>query len=373
MSFRKTILAALLLGSLLPASATSLEIIRSGERHWDLLLEDIAGARQCIDLDYYKLGDDASGRLICTALEAKAREGVTVRLVIENVNNGLMRKDFFREMTDAGIEIRYFTRFDRHLWEIVPEMNHHDHRKIVVIDGRIGYLGGMNLKDHYHYDWKDTHLRIEGPAAAQLDRVFFADWHRLGGSGEPLSVYPETEADNVEIVSGSPNYPVFLNRYVQLLGAASSYAYFQTPYLCPPEPLLKALKEAAARGVDVRIIVPQATDHAVTTHLNQSFFQELLESGVRIYEYLPCFNHSKTLVCDDRWCWIGSVNLNHRSLYDDYEVAACIDDPQTARSQKEAILKLLEDTHEVTLEEVQAWSAGKRFFNRVPRILKKQL
>jgi len=158
-----------------------------------------------------------------------------------------------------------------------------------------------------------------------------------------------------------------------MLSNVQDYAYFQTPYFCPPQKLVEALKQAAGRGIDVRILLPRKTDHPTLTAANQSFYRELQEAGVKVYEYLPRFNHSKTVVCDDCLTWIGSTNLDCRSLQINYEVAARIEDPDLARKQKATFLSLLEDAHEVTLPEVLAWPATKRALIRLPRLIRRQL
>lgn len=375
--FHKVIFFLLLLGGLLPlrAQPAGLQVITSGERKWELLLQDIAGARQTIDLEYYLLADDASGRMIRDALEEKVREGVRVRLLIENVTNFSMRKAYYRQMEASGIEVRYFTDPDAYLWNVLPDFNFRDHRKIVVIDRHIGYLGGMNLADRYRLDWRDTHLRLEGPAVFQLEQVFLANWRLAGGSadGNAAGNAAAERSDTVEIVAGSPHYLAFLSRYCQMLAGAQDYVYLQTPYFCPPQKLVEALKQAAGRGIDVRLLVPRKTDHLTLTAANRSFFSELLQAGVKVYEYLPRFNHSKTAVCDDCLSWIGSVNLDCRSLQINYEVAARIEDPDLARQQKATFLSLLEDAHEVTLPEVLAWPATKRALIRLPRLIRRQL
>ncbi|MBR0223916.1 MAG: hypothetical protein IJL93_06550 [Bacteroidales bacterium] len=403
----KAIFFLLLLGGLLPlrAQPAGLQVITSGERKWELLLQDIAGARQTIDLEYYLLADDASGRMIRDALEEKAREGVRVRLLIENVTNFSMRKAYFQQMAEAGIELRYFTDPDDYLWNVLPDLNYRDHRKIVVIDRNICYLGGMNLADHYRLDWRDTHLRLEGPAALQLEQVFLANWRKAGGcpggggatlaatptattsgsdagsiGGQPQGVTPampseltSDRCDSIEIVSGGPHYLAFLSRYCQMLSNAQDYVYFQTPYFCPPQKLVEALKQAAGRGIDVRLLIPRKTDHLTLTAANRSFYRELLDAGVRIYEYQPRFDHSKTVVSDDHLTWIGSVNLDCRSLQINYEVAARVEGPALARQQKSTFLSLLDDAHEITLEEVLAWPAAKRLLHRLPRLIRRQL
>lgn len=353
-------------------AAPKLEVIHSGERKWELLLADLEQASSSICLEYYHFADDASGRAVHDVLVRKAGEGIPVRLIVENVVHGFASKRFFTEMEKAGVEVRYFTDLKR--WDALSGINWRDHRKIAVIDSRIGYLGGMNLTDDYHYHWRDTHLRLESPSSvAQLESIFYRMWSALGGDGSPADFQFPAQDDEIEIVAGGPSYPVFVKKYLQALQAAQSYAYFETPYFCPPDTLVSALKRAASRGVDVRIILPEKTDHGFMDIANQSFFSELLGAGIRIYLYLPRFDHSKVFLCDDAQCWIGSVNFDNRSLYLDYEVCACIRDKETTIAQKACFLDLLKECREVSAAEAARHSKDHRFPDKLIRWLKSQL
>ncbi|MBR1538584.1 MAG: hypothetical protein IJ636_03660 [Bacteroidales bacterium] len=352
----------------LAAQEEKWDVITTGEKKWELLMQDLEAARKSICLEYYCFAPDASGRLIGDILMNKAQEGIPVRLILENVVGGLTPKYYYDRMAASGVQIRYFTNPDN--WP--AELNYRDHRKIVVIDESIGYVGGMNLADRYHHDWRDTHLRFVGPAVADLEQVFNATWTELSGC-KPAPLVRKVPESPIEIVAGSPFYPVFVKRYIQALEEARDYLYLQTPYLCPPDTLVGAMKAAASRGIDVRILVPKKTDHPSLTAVNRSFFGELIRSGVRVYEYLPRFNHSKVLVADDLHFWVGSVNLDNRSLFLNYEVCAFITDRETAAAQREAFFGLLQESHEVTREEVEAWSPGQRFIYSVPLLIKRQL
>ena len=369
-----------------PVQGNDVEILVSGQYKWERLLEDLQAARSSICLEYFRFTNDESGGAVRDVLLSKVREGVTVRLVVDNIIQGFMPKSFYGELVRAGAELRYFTNPNRLFVQLAPELDHRDHRKIVVIDGCLAYTGGMNLSDHYHYEWKDTHLRIEGPAAACLASLFDQTWNQLGETSSPLeALTPQAVSANsgdssfcfhdkpVEFINNSPFYPAVLNLYIQVLHEAQTYAYFETPYLAPPPSLVEALKDAAARGVDVRILVPRKTDHTFSTATNQSFYKELLEDGVRIFEYLPRFKHAKTLIVDDRDSWFGSVNLDNRSFFIDYEIATHIPDAEVTRAYRAHYEALQQDAHEVTLEEVDAWPAGKRLRHHLVRILEKEM
>lgn len=352
-------------------AAPKMEVIHSGERKWELLMADLEQARSSICLEYYHFADDESGRAVRDILVRKVEEGIPVRLIVENVSHGFMPRRFFTEMEKAGIEVRFFTDLNR--WDALSGINLRDHRKIVVIDSRIGYLGGMNLTDDYRYHWRDTHLRIEGPSVAQLEYIFYRMWTALGGTGAPTSLQAPAPDDEIEIVAGGPAYPIFVKRYLEALQTAREYVYIETPYFCPPDTLVSALKAAAARGIDVRIIVPEKADHDFMKIANESFIPELLEAGIRFYEYLPRFDHSKVFICDDIQCWIGSVNFDNRSLYLNYEVCAFIHDTTTIMNQKVCFLDLLKECREVSAAEAARRSKDNRFRDRFIRLFKSQL
>ena len=352
-------------------AASEWEIIHSGERRWDLLLADLEKATSSICLQTYTMSDDESGRAIADVLIRKAGEGIKVRMLFDDLGCASELRSFFAGMTKTGAELRFITDLTR--WGALSKINVRNHRKIVVIDGNIGYMGGMNMKDDYHFKWLDTDVRIEGPAVGELEKVFFNTWTSVGGTGPAVIPEESLPDEQIEILAGGPAYPVFVKFFLKTLREAREYIYFQTPYFCPPDTLVTAMKEAAARGVDVRLLVPHRTDLFYMDAANRSFYPELLSAGVRIFEYLPCFVHSKTFTCDDRIYWIGSVNLDNRSLCRAYEVGACFRDAATAVDQKRWFLGLLHDSHEISLQETDSWSKGRRLLQRIPLLLKNQL
>lgn len=357
----------LTLGS--PANAApKLEIIHSGERKWELLKADLEQASSSICLEYYHFADDASGREIRDVLLRKAGEGIPIRLIVENVAHGFMPKQFFTEMEKAGVEVRYFTDLDS--WDALSDINERDHRKIAVIDSRIGYLGGMNLADDYHYRWRDTHLRLEGPSVTQLERVFYRMWTARGGKGAPEESPASLPDDGIEIVTGGPAYPVFVKKYLEALQSARTYAYIETPYFCPPDTLVSALKTTASRGVDVRIIVPKKTDHGFMDLANQSFFPELLEAGIRIYEWQDHVLHAKQFITDDYLLGIGSANMDNLSFFLNYEVEALVyNEPATRNAASTFLSDTEKHCREITLQEVKNWSVFRKFRNWFTRHL----
>ena len=337
-----------------------IEIITSGRRKFDALTEDIRNAKDHIHMEYFYFKKDMGSRKIRSLLMQKAREGVKVRFIHENIANIEISSRYYNEMKKAGVEVVPFTNTRITHLTIGAQLNYRDHRKIVVIDGKIGYTGGMNISDDYFVRWRDTHMRITGEAVSSLQYSFMNSFISSGGRiDEDFSPYfPEHEAfeEGDRLVQVVPDEPDFRWPVLQM-GAAwtvqhtSRYLYIQTPYFVPPEPLLQALKSTALKGADVRIMVPAKADLFFMGPANRAYFQECLEAGIKIYEKTGRFIHSKTIVSDDYLSIIGSANMDNRSLELSYEVNAYIYDENMARMNRDIFLKDQEECRQVTLEE----------------------
>lgn len=353
-------------------AGNSFEIITSGHRKFDLLMKDILQARESIHFEYFHFGDDEGSRAIRRALMQKAREGVKVRFIYENVANFPIRSRYYDDMKQAGVEIVRFTNPRMHFFELVTALNYRNHRKIVVIDGRIGYTGGMNINDRYFKFWRDTHLRITGDAVASLQYTFLDSW--ITGKGKLdrplLDFYPMagiTDGNSggrlMQIVPDEPDRsdPILLYSYEWAIHHAKKYIWFQTPYFVPPEPILDALKIAALCGVDVRIMVPERADNIITRPANRAYYEEVLKAGVRIFLRQGEFIHAKTFVSDDYLSSIGTANMDRRSFHINYEVNSYIYDEPTALECRAIFEKDIEKSRELTIEE---WSR-RPWYNRL--------
>jgi len=364
------------------SAGNSFEIITSGRRKYELLLRDIGEARESIHLEYFHFGKDEGSKEVMKLLEKKAREGVEVRFLNENVANFPIPSFYYNRMRKSGIEVERFTNSKQGFLFLPMKLNYRNHRKIVVIDGRIGYVGGMNINNHYFFQWRDTHLRLEGNAVAALQTTFLDSWLTSQGSlKQPLTHYfkeftgPAEGPFRDKLVQIVPNasdsqWPLLLMGYEWVLQNARSYVYMQTPYFIPPDSFLDCLKAAALRGVDVRIMLPEKVDTPFMGAANKAYYKECLEAGVRIYERGGEFIHSKTLVCDDYLSQVGSANIDIRSFQLNHEVNAYIYDRQTALACKEIFFKDMEQSEEWTPE---AWSASRKWyqalFSRFLRLL----
>lgn len=328
-------------------SLSTPQIITSGKDKYNMLMSDLICAKESIHMEYFHFGIDKSSRKIRQVLMAKARQGVKVRFINENIANRPIPNLYFRSMRKAGVEVVNFSDSRFSLLRFLMTLSYRDHRKIVVIDNRIGYTGGMNINDHYFYQWRDTHLRLTGEAVASLQYAFLDTWLASGGQlhsavnsfffhldkpscGQSLGTLTQITPDDPT----SPE-PVLLTAYEWILNHAQKYVWFQSPYIAPPPSLISAMRNAAQRGVDVRVMVPEHCDTAIMRPINKSYYAELTEAGVQFYVRSGEFMHSKTIVCDDYLSCVGSANLDYRSFGIDYEINTFFYDRAVALRQKQ--------------------------------------
>lgn len=328
-------------------SLSTPQIITSGKDKYNMLMSDLICAKESIHMEYFHFGIDKSSRKIRQVLMAKARQGVKVRFINENIANRPIPNLYFRSMRKAGVEVVNFSDSRFSLLRFLMTLSYRDHRKIVVIDNRIGYTGGMNINDHYFYQWRDTHLRLTGEAVASLQYAFLDTWLASGGQlhsavnsfffhldkpscGQSLGTLTQITPDDPT----SPD-PVLLTAYEWILNHAQKYVWFQSPYIAPPPSLISAMRNAAQRGVDVRVMVPEHCDTAIMRPINKSYYAELTEAGVQFYVRSGEFMHSKTIVCDDYLSCVGSANLDYRSFGIDYEINTFFYDRAVALRQKQ--------------------------------------
>lgn len=328
-------------------SLSTPQIITSGKDKYNMLMSDLICAKESIHMEYFHFGIDKSSRKIRQVLMEKARQGVKVRFINENIANRPIPNCYFHSMRKAGVEVVNFSDSRFSLLRFLMTLSYRDHRKIVVIDNRIGYTGGMNINDHYFYQWRDTHLRLTGEAVASLQYAFLDTWLASGGQlhsavnsfffhldkpscGQSLGTLTQVTPDDPT----SPE-PVLLTAYEWILNHAQKYVWFQSPYIAPPPSLISAMRNAAQRGVDVRVMVPEHCDTAIMRPINKSYYAELTEAGVQFYVRSGEFMHSKTIVCDDYLSCVGSANLDYRSFGIDYEINTFFYDRAVALRQKQ--------------------------------------
>ena len=307
-----------------------IEVFTAGSDKFEALKRDIASARDYIHVQYFIIENDSTGAELIRLLMDKAREGVNVRILYDYVGSFYVGARVLKRMRDAGIEVHPFLKLT--FMQFAFRVNWRNHRKIVVVDGRVGYLGGMNIADRYVIGdkkwkpWRDTHLRITGEAVAALQYSFAIDWdfttrdlltsptmHYAASPASPdylmqmMSSGPTNRWNNISIV------------FFKAITLAKRCVYIQTPYFLPSESLLKALQSAALADIDVRLMIPRQSDSAMLRLATGSYMKECLLSGIKIYFYEPTIMHAKVLIVDDEFVTTGSTNFDFRSFEHNFE------------------------------------------------------
>ncbi len=345
----------------LPFKNNETEIYTSGYEFFPSLLMEIGKAEHHIHLDTFIIASDPLGQIVADALIDKARQGVEVRIIYDDVGSWKTKNRFFDRMRAEGIEIYPFmpVRFP----VLTSKVNYRNHRKICVIDGEVGFIGGMNIANRYvkgikQLAWRDTHVKINGAAVYGLQRAFLVDWFFV--SRELITdhvYYPASKvAENdslIQIVTSSPTslWPEIEQGYVRVLASAKRYVYMETPYFLPTDPILFAMRTAALSGVDVRLMIPYETDTKIVEWASRTYVLATVKAGVKVYLYKAGFNHSKLLVADDSIATIGSTNVDFRSFENDFEANAFFYDKKIALEVKDIFLKDQEEC--VALEDVR--------------------
>lgn len=363
----------------MPLSTCSrVDLLVDGARTFDSLCAAIAAARHHVHLEYYIFLPDAVGARIMDALIERARAGVQVRLLVDAVGSGALRLRHRLRLRAAGIEVARFHRL--RFWSVKPLFNFRTHRKIVVVDGVVGFTGGVNVtadhdERHSPRAFRDTHLRLEGPAVRWLQIVFLEDWeYATGRCPTDLTYFPEVVERGervVQIVASGPDseHEPIKHVYFAAITSAEQRVQLRTPYFVPDEAMLSALTTAALRGVDVRVLVPLHSDSRLVSAAGRSYFEELLRSGVRVYEYLPRMLHAKTLVVDDELAAVGTANFDNRSFRLNFEVAAVVHGPELAAELAQVFAADLEQAREVKLGDAARSRFGRRVSEAVARLM----
>ncbi len=333
----------------LPFKDNKVDIYTDGYQFFSVLLKEISKARSHIHIDMYIFADDALGTLISDALIDKAHEGVEIRIIYDDVGCWNVSRRFFERMREEGIEVVAFmpVRFP----SFTSKVNYRNHRKIIVIDGQVGFIGGMNIALRYvkgsnGQAWRDTMLRLTGGAVNALQRAFLVDWYFVDRTLlSDRKFYPQHAnvagftPNNclVQVVASGPvtPYPEIMQGFVRIITDARRYLYLETPYFLPNDPVLFALKTVALAGVDVRVLCPRHSDARFVEWASRSYLREAVEAGVKVSLYDAGFLHSKVLVCDDAVSTCGSTNLDFRSFENNFEANAFFyDEGVTLRLKK---------------------------------------
>lgn len=357
----------------LPFKDNEVEIYTSGYEFFPSLLHEISMARDHIHIDIFIFADDELGNLIADALIDKAREGVEVRVIYDDVACWKVRGSFYERMRDAGIDVHAFmpVKFPA----FTSKVNYRNHRKLVIIDGKVGFIGGMNFATRYvkgtgKQAWRDTHLKVTGGAVYGIQRAFLVDWYFVDRTlVTDRKYYPDlsTSINNnclAQVVTSSPisPWPDIMQGYVRVLLEAKHYVYMESPYFLPTEPILFAMRTAALAGVDVRLMIPLKSDSHIVDRSSISYVMETLEAGVKVYLYKAGFNHSKLMVSDDNLCTCGSTNVDFRSFEHDFESNIFFYDREMALRMKEVFLN--DQSNSLLIDEVREVE-HQSFFSRL--------
>lgn len=335
---------------LAPSTARDVRLLVDGGNKYPALLEAIAQARDHVHLEYYIYNPDRTGSALLDALVERARAGVKVRLLVDAMGSKLAKQRFFAPLLEAGGELAWFHPAQPWtLWKR-PWVNLRTHRKIAIIDGRVGFLGGINITDEEDERlredaYRDLHLRVEGDIVRSLQEVFVEDWayatERTDFVGDVVRAMPQAQPGSIRaqlLVSGPDSPWEAIHRlHVGAIHAASKRVWLTTPYFVPGEAAMMALTSAALGGLDVRLLVPKMSDSKLVTYCVRSYFDDLLAAGVKVYEYGPRMLHSKALLVDDKLAIVGSANFDNRSFRLNFESSLMFEDETVAADLAQAI------------------------------------
>lgn len=340
----------------------SVDVYTNGEDKFKQLIEDIKEAKSYIHIEYYIFKKDILGARIIDELTKKAEEGLEVRLLVDAMGSRSLTKNDLKNYITAGGKFSLF--FPGILPHVNTRVNYRNHRKIVIIDGVYGYVGGFNVgKEYINQDpefgfWRDTHIRIKGDAVDDLNERFLLDWCYASGEqikdfDKYMNKYKDECGDvSMQIVTSGPDHKeeYIKNAYIKIINNAKKNVYLETPYFVPDVAVLEALRISALSGVDVRIIIPGKADHFFMKWAASSYIGELLQAGVKVYSYNNGFIHAKTIVSDSGVMSIGTANMDIRSFKLNFEVNAFIYDDRIALDGEEQFRKDMEFSEEITRE-----------------------
>lgn len=353
------------------------KIFTNGEDKFNHLLADIEKAEKHIHVEYYVLMDDEVGLRLQQALIRKAKQGLEVRVIYDSFGSRKAKKKFFEEFRMAGIETEPFLKLT--LSALTSRLNYRNHRKIVVIDGRIGYVGGMNVAERYikGFDWgcwRDTHCRIEGKGVQGLQSVFLIDWYFVTQTLiTSRNYFPVLESYGncpMQIVNSGPlsEESEIPHGIMQAIYNARKSIFIQTPYFLPPDAMIDALQAAAIRGVDVRVMMSKRSDVLLAQKASYSYIKDMLKAGVKVYMYHKGFLHSKMMVFDGSLTLIGSANFDSRSFQQNFEVEAFIYDEDLGQQANDIFVEDQRFSSQVSFKDWNKRPVYKRFVDSLMRL-----
>lgn len=339
-----------------------IEVLENGTRTYYKMIKDLKSAEKFIHFEFFIIKDDDIGNKFKNVLIDKAKEGLEVRVIYDSVGCWKLPKKYISQLKKAGVEVYSFSPV---LFPLLSrDFNYRNHRKIITIDGKTGYIGGLNIGDEYLGKnkylgfWRDTHLKIQGQSVLSIQNIFLKDWYHV--SNEKIDddkYFPKIEKDYgdslIQIVSSGPDskWQCIMKGYFTMITKANKRIWINTPYLVPDPSLRTGLISAALSGVDVRIIIPNKPDHFLVYWSSRDNIEQLLRAGVKVYTYEKGFIHSKSILVDSTVATVGTANFDYRSLEINYEINAFIYDKKVVKTLEENYLKDLKDSKEIKLKQ----------------------
>ena len=364
------------------SNTNKVQVLINGEEKFPAVINALEQARKHIHIEYYIFEDEEIGNQIKDILIRKAREGVAVRFIYDDFGSRSIRKNIIPELLEAGVEAYPFYKI--FFMALANRLNYRNHRKIIVIDGYIGFTGGINVSDRYinkagqkEVFWRDTHVMITGPGVYYLQYLFICDWnfcsdHELPAHSDFFCSEPSDKLGSlVQIAASGPDSddPTILFSIIDAIGLAEKEILITTPYFIPGESVLHALTVAALSGVSVKLLVPGKSDSKMVNLAARSYYGDLMRSGVEIYTYQKGFIHAKTMVSDGMLSVIGTANMDHRSFELNFEVNSIIYDGDIARRLTQVFNTDLADAEMLDLQEWEKRPLYKEFPEKLARLL----
>ncbi|WP_350286949.1 cardiolipin synthase [uncultured Croceitalea sp.] len=369
----------------LSSADNSVELLINGENKFNEVFKSLHAAKHHIHLEYYIYENDIVGNQLGDILIKKAKEGVKVRFIYDDFGSNTIRKKFIKKLKSSGIEVQAFYKI--YFIAFANRLNYRNHRKIIVIDGRVGYVGGINVSNTYVNSptnntklyWRDTHSKITGLSVHNLQFIFLTDWNFCAGQHLAFSEElfpPKTTEEHkrdclVQVIASGPDsdYPDILFSYIQAVLLSKEEILLTTPYFIPDKAFLDALKIASLSGVTIKLLVPEKSDSAIVGAVSKSYYSELLQAGIQIFEYQRGFIHAKTAVFDKQVCSIGTANLDNRSFDLNFEVNALIYDSGVAQELSDSFSNDLLFANQINLKTWQRRTLLKQLTEKTARLI----
>jgi cardiolipin synthase len=363
-------------------------IFKDGSEKFAALKMELEKAKHHIHLEYYIVKNDKIGNEIKDILIRKANEGIKIRFIVDRVGSIKLNRRYRKDLEMAGVDLIYYTSFLAPFLRLInTQINYRNHRKIAIIDGKVGFIGGINIGDEYLGKgklgyWRDLHIMIRGDFVLGLQALFFDDfWNIKKINGSELNLerqydkyFPETQKSNgivMQLLTSGPDseFPSIMHGFIKMISSAKKYIYIATPYFIPTESLMENLKIAAMSNVDVKILFPGKYDHFVVYNASKSYLAELIKYGVEVYFYRKdAFLHSKLMTVDGNISTVGTANMDIRSFELNYEVNAVIYNNETTKEFEKIFEEDLKDSRLISKEELEMTPKRERFIEGIARL-----